>query len=109
MSLDKGGDGDEAGNFIGQDALKKIALDGPRRTLAGLVLAGRRTARQGMTVCAAGTEVGIVTSGCLSPTLDKSIAMAYLDAGTEGQVEIALGGSSVAAELVSLPFYKRSR
>ncbi len=95
--------------FIGQDALKKIADDGPARTLRGLVLAGRRTARQGMTVSAAGNEVGIVTSGCLSPTLDKPIAMAYLDAGTQGQVEVALGGGSVAAALVALPFYKRSR
>ena len=109
VTLDKGGDGDEAGTFIGQDALKKIALDGPRRTLAGLVLAGRRTARQGMTVTAAGNEVGIVTSGCLSPTLDKPIAMAYLDAGTQGPVEVVLGGGSVAAELVALPFYKRNR
>ena len=61
-----------------------------------------------MAVSAAGSEVGIVTSGCLSPTLDKPIAMAYLDAGTQGPVEVAVGGGSVAAELVALPFYKRS-
>ena len=109
VTLDKGGDGDEAGTFIGQDALKKIALDGPRRTLAGLVLTGRRTARQGMTVSAGGNEVGIVTSGCLSPTLDRPIAMAYLDTGTQGRVEIVLGGRPVTAEIVALPFYKRSR
>ena len=104
----KGSEGDEAGTFIGQDALQKIARDGPRRTLAGLVLAGRRTPRQGMTVSAAGNEVGIVTSGCLSPTLDRPIAMAYLDAGTQGRVEVALGSGSVEAEIVALPFYKRS-
>jgi len=109
VTLDKGGDGDEAGSFIGQDALKKIALDGPRRTLAGLVLDGRRTARQGMTISAKGKEIGIVTSGCLSPTLDKPIAMAYVDTGTQGRVEVALGRGSVAAEIVALPFYKRNR
>jgi aminomethyltransferase len=108
VTLDKGGDGDEAGTFIGQDALKKIAADGPRRTLAGLVLHGRRTARQGMAVTAGGKEIGIVTSGCLSPTLEKPIAMAYLDTGTKGPVEIVLGGSSVTAEVVALPFYKKS-
>ncbi|MEE8459229.1 MAG: glycine cleavage system aminomethyltransferase GcvT [Phycisphaerales bacterium] len=107
VTLDKGGDGDEAGAFIGQEALKKIAADGPRRTLRGLALSGRRTARQGMTVTAAGNEVGIVTSGCLSPTLDKPIAMAYLDTGTEGPVEIGLGASSVTAEIIAMPFYKR--
>ncbi len=94
--------------FIGHDALKKIAADGPVRTMCGLVLAGRRTARQGMDVSAAGNKVGVITSGCLSPTLGKSIAMAYLDAGTEGPVEVVLGSGATTAQIVPLPFYKRS-
>ncbi len=110
VKLDKGGDGCEAGAFIGQGALKEIAETGPARSLAGLVLEGRRTARQGMTVRADGAEIGVVTSACLSPTLGRPIAMAYLDAARAepgGTAQVVLGGHDVTAEIVSLPFYKR--
>jgi len=110
VKLDKGDDDLDAGAFIGQEALKKIAETGPDRSLAGLVLEGRRTPRQGMIVNADGAEIGVVTSGCLSPTLGRPIAMAYLDAARAepgGAVEVVLGGNAVTAEIVSLPFYKR--
>ena len=112
VKLDKGDDDLDAGAFIGQEALKKIAETGPDRSLAGLVLEGRRTPRQGMIVNADGAEIGVVTSGCLSPTLGRPIAMAYLDAARAepgGAVEVLLGGNEVTAEIVSLPFYKRGR
>ena len=112
VKLDKGDDDLDAGAFIGQEALKKIAETGPDRSLAGLVLEGRRTPRQGMIVNADGAEIGVVTSGCLSPTLGRPIAMAYLDAARAepgGAVEVVLGGNEVTAEIVSLPFYKRGR
>ena len=63
-----------------------------------------------MIVNSAGAEIGVVTSACLSPTLGKPIAMAYLDAAHAepgGAVEVVLGANEVAAEIVSLPFYKR--
>ena len=107
VALDKGAEGDEAGVFIGQDALKKIAETGPSRSLVGLVLEGRRTARQGMPVRAGGAEVGVVTSACLSPTLGKPIAMAYVEGAKQGSAEVVLGSSVVVAEIVALPFYKR--
>ena len=110
VKLDKGDDDLDAGAFIGQEALKKIAETGPDRSLAGLVLEGRRTPRQGMIVNADGAEIGVVTSGCLSPTLGRPIAMAYLDAARAepgGAVEVLLGGNEVTAEIVSLPFHKR--
>ena len=60
---------------------------------------------------AAGTVVGEVTSGTLSPTLGKSIAMAFVDAGhaAEGTgLTIDLRGTVNAATVVKLPFYKRA-
>lgn len=98
--------------FIGQDALEAIAKEGPRRKLVGLKLQGRRTARQGMNVRVGEKVVGAVTSGCLSPTLDVPIAMAYVEAGaaeagTAAWVE--LGEQKVEAEVVKLPFYKRAK
>ncbi len=110
VALDKGDDDADVGHFIGQDALKRIAADGPRQRLAGLVLDGKRTARQGMKVASGGREIGFVTSACLSPTLGEPIAMAYLDAphaAAGGTVEVDLGRTKVAGEVVKLPFYKR--
>ena len=62
-----------------------------------------------MKVFAAGAEAGFVTSGALSPTLERPIAMAYVDAahaepGTS--VEVDLGRERAGAEVCALPFYK---
>src|SRR5205823_8586015 len=62
-------------NFIGAEALRKIHAGGPKKKLVGLELEGKRIARQGTPLVADGHSVGEVTSGTLSPTLGKSIAM----------------------------------
>jgi glycine cleavage system aminomethyltransferase T len=54
--------------------------------------------------------VGTVTSGCLSPTLEQSIAMAIIDRdacepGTS--VEVNLGRTTVNAKTCKLPFLKK--
>ncbi len=98
--------------FIGSEALSKIKADGPAQKLIGLELAGKRIAREGWTLLHGDEAVGIVTSGTLSPTLGKSIAMGYLDrkwseAGTA--LRTAPPGKTDRAEdatVVSLPFYK---
>ncbi|MCP3905520.1 MAG: glycine cleavage system aminomethyltransferase GcvT [Planctomycetes bacterium] len=110
IKLAKGDDDPDIGRFIGQDALQAIAADGPRRRLVGLVLDSPRAARQEMAVQRDGTVIGAVTSGCVSPTLEKSIAMAYVDAdhADEGTtVCVDLGRQTVDATIVPLPFYKR--
>ncbi len=111
VSLDKHEDDTwgEAEKFIGQEALERIAAEGPARKLVGLKLDGRRTPRQHMKVLVGGNEVGHVTSGALSPTLGHPIAMAYVDAahtdpGTT--VQLDFGRQQVDAEVVKPPFYK---
>ncbi|MHC4947944.1 MAG: glycine cleavage system aminomethyltransferase GcvT [Planctomycetota bacterium] len=109
VKLDKGERDPEAGRFIGQDALQRIAREGPRRRLVGLVLDGRRSARQDMPVRRGDRETGFVTSGVQSPTLGRSIAMAYVaaeDAEPGTAVVVDLGRQRVDAEVVELPFYK---
>ncbi|MEK6677057.1 MAG: glycine cleavage system aminomethyltransferase GcvT [Planctomycetota bacterium] len=97
-------------DFIGAAALRQVAEHGPSKQLVGLELEGRRIARQHQPVLANGTSIGQVTSGTLSPTLKKSIAMAFVasdhkEIGTELAVE--LGGKTIPARVVGLPFYKR--
>ena len=98
-------------DFIGAVPIRQVAEAGPKRKLVGLVLDGRRIGRQGAPVLIDGKPVGEVTSGTLSPTLGKSIAMAYVDAGhaAEGTaVSVDLKGTPNAATVVKLPFYKRA-
>jgi aminomethyltransferase len=101
------------GGFIGQKALQKIAQDGPRRKLTGLVLEGKRAARQNMRIMSQDgkTEVGFVTSGCWSPTLEKSIAMGYVEsalAAPGNSVIVDPEKLNVAATTCAIPFYKSS-
>jgi len=98
-------------DFIGAQALRSVANSGPKRKLAGLELEGRRIARQDAVVRRSGQPAGRVTSGTLSPTLQRSIALAYVnaDATAEGtMLEVDLAGAPVAAKVVKLPFYKRA-
>lgn len=97
--------------FIGCDAIAVKAQDKTASKRIGLVLEGRRAARQGADILDTdGRVVGQVTSGSFSPTLDKPIAMAYIDPtmavlGTALDVDIR--GTKVAATIVALPFYKK--
>ncbi len=98
--------------FIGGRAMRKLEEPGRRRRLIGLELEGRRIARQHFKVFARDRLVGEVTSGTLSPTLDKSIALAFAagefaEEGTELAVE--LSGKLIPAKVVKLPFYKRAK
>ncbi len=109
VSLDK--DQDEDGEaFIGMEALKRIKANGSGRQLVGIKLTGRRTPRQGNAIYTDGTQVGTITSGCLSPTLGFPVAMAYVEAGScpiGTEIVVAAGSSRVKGEVVGLPFYKR--
>ena len=110
ITLDKGEEDEETGRFIGQDALQAIAAaGGPKQKLTGLIIEGRRAARQGMPVLHTGAKVGTVTSGCFSPTLERSIAMAIVDVDARAPgttLEVDLDRAVAAASAVPLPFYK---
>ena len=65
-----------------------------------------------MKVFADGAETGVVTSGCLSPTLDVPIAMAIVgiaSAAPGTAVEVDFGRERAGGEVVPLPFYKPAK
>lgn len=109
IAMDK--DQTEQTEFIGMAALKQtVASGGPARKLVGIEIDGRRAARQSMVVKSGGNDVGVVTSGCLSPTLNKSIAMAFVDKGltaigTALQVDTGKG-ATLEGKVTAMPFYK---
>jgi aminomethyltransferase len=98
-------------DFIGSEPLRVIAQHGPARKLVGLMLESPRIARQGTQVKRGPAVIGEVTSGTFSPTLQKSIAMAYVDRGSAEPgtaVEVDLRGALLPAKVAPLPIYKRS-
>jgi len=102
----------EKGEFVGRGALAAVQQTGPRRRLVGLVMRDDAIARHGYPVRVDGSEVGVVTSGTLSPTLGERIAMAYLpsgDASVGGEVEVVVRERPHPAEQVKLPFYRRPK
>ena len=102
---------DRDGDFVGRTALEAIAATGPERTLVGLEMRGRGIARHDYPVLAGERPIGAVTSGTLSPTLGRAIAMAYVPpADREPGTMLAVGirDAQVPAEVVALPFYRRS-
>jgi aminomethyltransferase len=97
------------GDFVGREAVEAGAPAGAR-VLVGLVSGGKRAGRAGYAVFDGDDEVGIVTSGALSPTLGYPIAMAYVDAASASDgadLFIDVRGTRVPASVVALPFYKR--
>jgi len=95
--------------FVGRDALE-ARRDQPHAHLVGLHVEGRRPAREGYRVIDAdsGDDIGVLTSGTLSPTLGHVIALARLDPGTiERNLAVDVRGEMTPAQLVDLPFYRR--
>jgi aminomethyltransferase len=79
--------------------------------LVGLVGDGKRAARAGYQVFAAGASVGEVTSGALSPSLGYPIAMAIVSIELEpgATVSVDIRGQQQEFRVVKLPFYKREK
>jgi len=101
----------EKGDFIGRQALEEQKEAGIERKLVGFEVRGRGIARQDHEVRIDGETVGRVTSGTFSPTFEKALGMAYVPVaaaqpGTE--LDIVVRSRTLQAEVVSLPFYKRS-
>jgi aminomethyltransferase len=87
---------------------KALKENKPSRKLVGFVVTDKGIARQHHPVCLAdGTVIGEVTSGTMSPSLNKAIGMAYVQAayaaaGTE--IFIDVRGRLLKAEVAKIPF-----
>lgn len=102
---------DKTVDFIGKTALKKQKKEGLSRKLIGIEMIERGIPRHGYKVFSGEAEIGFVTSGTQSPTLNKAVGLAlvkigYTEIGTELCVEVR-PNKVAKARVVSTPFYKR--
>jgi len=101
---------DSKGDFIGRSVLEQQKQNGVPRKLVGLQMEGRNIARHGYPVVVTGNSVGEVTSGTMSPTLERAIALAYVSSefAKVGQaLEVEIRGKLYPATVVKKPFYRR--
>lgn len=96
-------------NFPGVEILRNSQ---PKKQLVGIEIEGRRAAREGAEVSIEGKVVGKVTSGTFSPSLEKAIALVYLNPDVvivpAMTVNLAAGRSSISGKVTDIPFYKES-
>ena len=99
-------------DFVGSTALRQIKEKGLNRKLVGFEMEDRGIARHGYKVFKDGREIGVVTSGTFTPTLQKAVGLAFVptafsEQGTE--IFIQIRDHQAKARIVGLPFYRRKK
>ncbi|MEI7850835.1 MAG: glycine cleavage T C-terminal barrel domain-containing protein, partial [Kiritimatiellales bacterium] len=96
------------GGFIGEAAVRRD-LANPQEFLVALEFDSKRAARSHDKVVFQGVETGMVTSGSVSPSLGKAVALAFVKAGHAAIgtiLDVEIRGKLFPAKVVELPFYK---
>jgi aminomethyltransferase len=96
-------------DFIGKAALVRQKAQGLPRKLVGFEIASeeRAIARQGYEMRAGDRNVGTVTSGTWTPTLERTLGLALVEtAAASGPLAVRIRGRDVPVEIVPIPFHK---
>lgn len=93
-------------DFLGKKALKNLEGSTFKRRAYGIILEGKKIAREGYLVFHKGNQVGYVTSGTFSPSLNQSIALVLVEKKFQigDSVEVQIRGGLCLAHIVKLPF-----
>ncbi len=101
----------EGNNFVNREALQKQKEEGVKRKLVGFEAIEKGIPRQDYPIVDKdGREIGIVTSGTMSPTLKKPIGMGYVKTGYHKpgtEIFINIRKKSIKAKIVKRPFLKQ--
>ncbi|SOC81175.1 aminomethyltransferase [Salinimicrobium sediminis] len=97
-------------DFVNSEALKEQKENGPKRKLIGFEIEERGIPRQSYEIVDDnGKVIGNVTSGTMSPSLEKGIGMGYVpvEYATPGsKINIQIRKKALPATVVKMPFYK---
>lgn len=91
--------------FIGKVALEKQLADGVLTELTGLIATEPCVLRQGYSVLQNGLEIGKITSGTFSPTLNQSIALARIQKPIPAQAQVEIRNKLISVNIVTPRFY----
>jgi aminomethyltransferase len=95
------------GEFNGKSRVESELANGSARKLVGFIVDGRLVARHGYEIYSNGTKIGHVTSGSMSPCLNKNIGLGYVqkefsEPGTK--LNIKVRNDFINADVVKIPF-----
>lgn len=96
-------------NFTAKDVLLKVKSEGLKRKLVPIIAEEKAFPRKGYDVTVGGRKIGTLTSGTVSPILDKAIAMGFVETkfSEEGTVlNILIRGREIPAKVTRLPFVR---
>ena len=108
VATSRGGFIRKEGGFIGEAAVQ-CDLANPPEFLVALEFDSKRAARSHDKVFSGGAEIGQVTSGSVSPSLGKAVALAFVKAAHAAistVLDVEIRGKLFPAKVVELPFYK---
>lgn len=98
-------------DFVNSENLKKQKETGIQRKLVGFELLERGIPRHDYPIVDKnGSQIGIVTSGTMAPSLGKGIGMGYVtteNAAIDSEIFIQIRNNNVPAKVVKMPFYKK--
>lgn len=99
----------KSSDFVGRQALERIKQQGVSRRLKGLVVEGKGIIRHDYPIFVGDVQVGKVTSGTHSPTLEQSIGLGYVDVAYDHveEVEVEVRQRRIKARVTTRPFYSR--
>ncbi len=109
VATSRGGFIRKEGGFIGEPAVRRDLANSPE-FLVALEFDSKRAARAHDKVFFHEMETGLITSGSVSPSLGKAVALAFVkaeQAGLGGVLDVEIRGKLFPARVVELPFYKK--
>lgn len=98
-------------DFMGKDSLLKYKANGFKRKLVGMKAEEKAFPRHGYDLTQNGKKIGTITSGTVSPTLEKPIALGYIQpeySAPGSKVNFNIRGKDIPAEVVKIPFISRN-
>ncbi len=98
---------DDEREFIGKSALKQ---QGACKKMVGIVLDGKRAARDGAEIMKNEKKIGYISSGSYAPSMEKAVAIGFVDSNfypAKGeQVEVFFKKNIFRGCFSDMPFYK---
>ena len=102
---------DKVADYNGKEVIMNQVANGGNKKLIGLVMLDRNIARHGYDVYFNEEKTGVITSGCVSPSTGKNIALAYVkndkEICTGATVQVMIREKLHDAEVVKRPFVQK--